>query len=115
MEFMLQEGRGVAGPGECAGEVFFRPDGARLFLRFYTHGLRRGPHSFRFAAIFLGFAVRGRAQGFQGNITSSAGACALGYWFGGEGETDGEFCAAFGLVAAGNLSTVILDHAIDGA
>jgi hypothetical protein len=39
----------------------------------------------------------------------------LRYGFGGEWETDGELGAAFGLVAASDLSTVILDDAIDCA
>ena len=127
MEFMLQERRGGESVGETVlfaplGLVRLRPLHPRLtpwaaFFRRFAAGLR-GIAVLRLRAA-LHFAARDCtwSAGAQdsGRFRGLAGTCALGYWCGGEGETDGEFGAAFGLVAAGDLSTVILNHAIDCA
>jgi len=72
MEFMLQERREVAGLGECAGEIFFRPSGAGPVMAFAPtpygvgcilsplRGYSSGLHQFRASPIsrFANFALR---------------------------------------------------------
>jgi hypothetical protein len=91
MEFMLQERREVAGLGECAGEIFFRPSGAGPVMAFAPtpygvgcilsplRGYSSGLHQFRASPIsrFANSALRQLRRFFQVGAFPISGASSI--------------------------------------